>query len=186
MNNVLKFLSFFAILAASSATAKACMTYAQRDINDVRLADAVVVGEIRKYEIVESVEARKRRAEMRARNPELWKDISEDAGYLSDYARFEIAVTDVLKGEASGVVTVTWDNSTFGEPKTIATGTYLVALRRADSPRPPLRGPSATILAQPEPGLMTVLQAPCSGAFIFAAKPDTIQTIRDILLNGDN
>ena len=34
---------------------------------------------------------------------------------------------------------VTWDNSTFGEPQSMPSGQYMIALRRLTSPLPPLR-----------------------------------------------
>ena len=70
---------------------------------------------------------------------------------LPDYARFDVQVKEVLVGRAPNRLSVTWDNSTFGEPEQMAAGPYLIALRRPGSASPPLRGPSATIFPTPDP-----------------------------------
>jgi hypothetical protein len=100
---------------------------------------------------------------------------------MSDYAAFEVQVDKVLLGKAPHRLSVTWDNSTFGEPKSMGAGPYLFALRRPSSPTPPLRGPSATILPNREPGSLTVLQAPCSSPFIFEGASRQAREIRQIL-----
>lgn len=58
---------------------------------------------------------------------------------------------------------------------------YLIALRESSSKTPPLRGPSATTLPNPEPNLLAVLQAPCAPAFIFETMSVEAETIRSEL-----
>jgi len=102
-------------------------------------------------------------------------------GFISDYARFDIQVEQVLIGQARRKLSVTWDNSTFAEPNQMTSGRYLIALRRPSSASPPLRGPSATILASPDPNALTLLQAPCSRAFIYDAESEEARTLQTIL-----
>lgn len=108
----------------------------------------------------------------------MWRD---QTSFLSDYARFDVIVDQVLAGKAPRMVSVTWDNSTFGEPASMPPGLYLIALRVPGSMAPPLRGPSATILPTPEPALPTLLQAPCSSAFIFPVASDEAIAVRGII-----
>ena len=100
---------------------------------------------------------------------------------MGDYARFDIRVGEVLAGRAPRTVRVTWSNSTFGLPKALAGGTMLIALAKPGGKRPPLRGPSATIMPNREPNLPTVLQAPCASPFMFAANSNEARAIRRIL-----
>ncbi|CAN7758559.1 hypothetical protein [Ensifer sp. Root127] len=100
---------------------------------------------------------------------------------MSDFARFDIHVDEVLIGKAPKTLPVTWDNSTFGEPEEMLTGPFLIGLRKATSQLPPLRGPSATVFPNPDPTAMTVLQAPCSNAFIIEVGTNEANAIRGIL-----
>jgi len=117
------------------------------DFHDILLADVVVSGTVHRYEIVD----------VGAKGP------------LPNYARIELRVADVYKGEVGGrMLAITWDNSTFGEPEDFPRDkVFIFALRSSETPMLPLRGPSATVLPTPESDLMTILQAPCAGAFIF-------------------
>jgi hypothetical protein len=152
--------------------------------DDVRFADIVVVGRISNYRIVRDPEIRRQRREQLA-DPDLPASLREifenQTSFLSDYARFDILVDDVLAGKAGRKLTVTWDNSTFGEPDSMPGGQYLIALREPSSNAPPLRGPSATILPNREPGSLTVLQAPCSSPFIVESPSDNATAIRAFL-----
>lgn len=154
----------------STTTAFGCAMYAEMDYHDILLADAVVVGDILGYEIVDP-------------------DPDPNRGDLLNYARFKVHIYEVLRPKGAGrvapptrsdperekwgragLLTVTWDNSTFGEPEDLKSeghSGYLIALRDPTSDLPPLRSGSAFIAATPEPEHYTVLQAPCSGAFIF-------------------
>jgi len=148
-------------IVTASGPGEACMMMARIDLQDVRYADTVVIGQIDDYRIVLDPVARKQRRELLASSPnmsqELRKAFTEQKGFLSDYARFEVRVEKVLVGKPVKSLSATWDNSTFGEPEKLGPGSFLIALRDPRSKRPPLRGPSATILPSPEPGLLTVL-----------------------------
>lgn len=168
-------------LISVSGPGHACVMHAQLDLNDVRYADVVLVGRISKYEIIRDVEFRK----MMLANPKLSADMRKlyegSNGLLGDYARFNVTVDRVLAGKAPTKISVTWDNSTFGEPDKMATGPFLIALRKPSSKTPPLRGPSATISPSREPQSLTVLQAPCSSPFIFDSVSDEARAVERIL-----
>jgi hypothetical protein len=151
-------------------------------LEDVRYADVVVIGRIADYRIVRD-EAFRTRMLSSPKLPADVRNLYQDPKQrlLPDYARFEIQVEQVLVGEALAAVSVTWDNSTFGEPDQIKPGRYLIALRRPTSDKPPLRGPSATILPSPDVNALTLLQAPCSSAFIYEAESEQAHAIRAIL-----
>jgi hypothetical protein len=145
-----------------SAPASACTTDAEIVFDDVKYADIVVVGEIANYKVVTPP--------------------GEKPGFLPDYARFDILVDEVLKGQVGKTLTVTWDNSTFGDPDSIPPGQYLIALRSPKSTSiPPLRGPSATILPRPEPAAPTLLQAACADPFMFLSTSESAKAVRKIL-----
>jgi hypothetical protein len=178
----------FAITAIglSATTAFACIVSAEMDFRDILLADAVVVGDIVSYEIVD---------------PDPDPDLNR--GSLLNYARFEVYVREVILPKGAGrvvpparsdpedgkwvqgrLITVTWDNSTFGEPEDledVGYPGYLIALRDPTSDLPPLRSGSAFIAATPEPEHYTVLQAPCSGAFIFERDSMIAIALRQLL-----
>jgi hypothetical protein len=168
---------------SSSNPALACLLPAPMDLHDVLRADAVVVGDIRNYELVLDPEIRRRHQEARDGSPASPGGLRDTPRrFITDYARFDIQVFEVLSGTVSArtTITATWDNSTFGEPDEIS-GMYLVALRDAQSLTPPLRGPSATMFPTPEPELLTVLQAPCASAFLFERDSDFARAIRQIM-----
>ena len=176
-------LNIGALIAASSASA--CPWLERLELNDVSYADVVVVGRVTNYTLVLDPEARQRRQKLLTKTTgKLHEILKNQSSFMSDYARFDLVVEEVLHGTAPATLTVTWDNSSFGEPKTIAPGPYLIALRKADSPRPPMRGGAATILPTPDPASMTVLQAPCSGPFLFESPSDHADRVRQILKTG--
>lgn len=154
---------------------------ARLQLDDIQYADVVVVGTISDYHLVLDPVARERFRSLVAKHPDLWKSSKEPSHFLTDYARFQIVVDEVLRGEAPDKISVTWNNSTFGEPGSIPSGPFLVALRDPHSRIPPLRGPSATVAPNPEPGTLTVLQAPCSRAFLFDADSKEAQLLRQKL-----
>lgn len=171
-----------AMAMISSGSAHACRIFVSPKLEDVGYADVVVVGRIANYRIIRDEAFRKRMlaspklpADMR----KMYQDPKQSL--MSDYARFDIEVEEVIAGQAPAKLSVTWDNSTFGEPDRIAPGRYLMALRRSGSAIPPLRGPSATILPSPDPRALALLQAPCSSAFIYEAESEQARTVRAIL-----
>jgi hypothetical protein len=170
------------IFVVATAPADACIMEVDLDLNDITYADVVVVGRIENYEIVRDTAFR----ESKLAIPDLPEDLrklysDETQGLLGDYARFVVQVDEVLAGDVSERFSATWDNSTFGEPRTYSSESLIMAFRRPESPTPPLRGPSATILANPEPETLTVLQAPCAKPFIFVNSPETNAELKEIL-----
>ncbi|HKT84936.1 MAG TPA: hypothetical protein VJQ77_02490 [Novosphingobium sp.] len=145
-------------------------------------ADVVLIGRIDNYRIIRD-EAFRKRMLASPNLPDKERKFYSDpkTGLMSDYARFDMKVEKMMVGKAKGTLSITWDNSTFSEPDAMKPGRYLVALRRAGSATPALRGPSATILASPDPKSLTLLQAPCSSAFIYPAESDEARTIQRIL-----
>lgn len=177
---------WIAVITSTAAilpsSAHACIVYVPLKLEDVSYADVVVIGHIDNYRIIRNEAFRKQRLAL----PDLPEDLRKTyqdpkQSLMSDYARFDVQVEEVLAGQASGRLSVTWDASTFAEPDEIAPGRYLIALRRPGSASPPLRSPSATILPSPDTNALTLLQAPCSGAFIYPAESDAVQNIRGIL-----
>lgn len=171
-----------ALIGGSPGSAHACRMFVSPKLEDVSYADVVVIGQIADYRIVRDDAFRSRMlsspnlpADMR----KLYQDPKQ--GLLSDYARFEIQVEQVLVGKAGAKLSVTWDNSTFREPDRMDPGRYLIALRRPNSNMPPPRGPSATILPSPDASVLTLLQAPCSRAFIYEVDSEDAHAIRAIL-----
>lgn len=154
-------------------------------LEDVAYANVVLIGRVENYRIIRDEAFRKRMLASPSLTAEMRKFYSDPKrGLMSDYARFDVKVEKVLVGKASGVLSVTWDNSTFGEPDQLMPGRYLIALRRTDSAAPPLRGPSATILPSPDPKSLTLLQAACSSAFIYPAQSEEARKIQAILHAG--
>lgn len=149
------FAALFVALASAGAPAHACMVHAPLELTDIKYADVVVVGRISNYAIA--------------------------PGAFAGYARFDVLVDEILVGTVPPSFAVTWDNSTFAEPEVMPSGPFLIALRDSRSGMPPLRGPSATILPNPETGSLTVLQAPCSDAFIFARESNEASIALQIL-----
>lgn len=171
--------------ALAGTSAYACRVHKELVPGDIRYADVVVTGRIVNYRIVRDEAFRRRMLASPMLTPDMRRFYADkNAGVISDYARFDVLVDEVLVGKAPRRISVTWDNSTFGEPKTMDAGRFLIALRKTDSRTPPLRGPSATILPSPEPGSLTVLQAPCADAFILANAGDQARAVREILASG--
>ncbi|MBV9883674.1 MAG: hypothetical protein JO276_11750 [Sphingomonadaceae bacterium] len=188
-----RWIAALAVVAMSGATpARACMTEAPLDLHDIRYADVVVVGRITNYRIIPDLEIRRQNA--LARDPAIRREMANLIGgeppepeddtpgrFMSDYASFRVIVDEVLVGPAAATLEVTWDNSTFAEPESLPAGPFLIALRHAGSRLPPLRGPSATILPNPDPNALAVLQAPCSRPFMFESGSREARTVRRIL-----
>lgn len=158
---------------------------AQLVLEDVKFADVVLVGRISNYTIVRD-DAQRQRMLSLPNLPSDMRKLYEDPkqSLIWDYARFDVQVDEVLFGKSPRRLSVTWDNSTFGEPSALPGGPFLIALRGPTARIPPLRGPSATIQPPREPGRLTVLQAPCASPFIFESTSDNARTIRQILKAG--
>lgn len=171
-----------AAAAALPGSVHACMVSVPQKLEDVRYADVVVVGRIANYRIIRDEAFRRRMLRLPNLPADLRKTYQDPKkGLLTDYARFDITVEEVLAGRAPPRLSATWDNSTFPEPDRMKPGRYLIALRRPSSASPPLRGPSATIMPNREPKALTLLQAPCSSAFLYEAGSGEARAIREIL-----
>lgn len=175
------FAAAFVLAVAASQPAFACRMHSPIVLDDVRYADVVLVGRISGYQIVRDEAFRQRRLSDPNLAPDLRRIYEGRQSLLSDYARFEIHVDEVLFGNAPNRLSVTWDNSTFGEPEEMAAGPFLIALRQSSSTMPPLRGPSGTVLPNAEPNLYTVLQAPCSSPFLFESTSNEASIVRQIV-----
>jgi hypothetical protein len=185
MRNYLCFTVMILATILAAKPANTCLGASSLNLDDIKYARVVVIGRIVDYEIVLDQKVRKERKEMLDRSAdkstEYWRMMSEQKHFLSDYARFRVVVDKVLVGKSPNIISVTWNNSTFGEPEKMQKGPYLIGLRESGSKSPPLRGPSATILPSPDPKLLTVLQAPCAPAFILESTSAEAKTIKKML-----
>lgn len=170
------------ILAGRSASA--CLIRAETDLHDVQYSDVVVIGSIDNYRVILDPAMRQNQKGIPGNSTELPKRPDRNSGFITDYARFDISVDEVLRGTAPKILDVTWDNSTFGEPEHMLLGPFLIALRYPSSRIPPFRGPSATVLPTPDPSALTVLQAPCAEPLIFKSKSMETGLIRRILASN--
>lgn len=164
--------------------ADACIMHAELHTADATYADVVVVGRIANYVIVPDAAARQGELDLSSSiklSPDTRRGLKGRTGSVRDYARFDVVIDQVLRGKAAKTIRVTWDNSTFREPETMPSGPMLIALRDPRGAAPPLRGPSGAILANPEPGTLTVLQAPCASAFIFPSVSQEANEVRLLL-----
>ena len=156
MRNRATIAALFVAMALAGTPAHACMTMVPIELADIEYADMVAVGRIDNYERV------------------------GNEGLISAYATFDVLVDEVLLGDAPREITVTWDNSTFTEPETMAPGPFVIALRDPGSRMPPIRS-SGSIFPNPKPDLSTLLQAPCSSPFMFVSGSEEAKAIRQML-----
>lgn len=172
-------------VAGLNAPAFACIAFRGLEITDVEYADLIVVGRIVDYRIILDQEVREKRRKQLEKStsmsPAMRKLLSEQRGFVTDYAKFKVKVDEVLRGKAARTITVTWDNSTFVEPETMPEGPFLIALRESRSVAPPIRGGSASVVPNKAPSFWTVVQSPCSKAFIFDAQSTEAVNIRTLL-----
>ena len=162
--------------------ADACMIRVAPPFEDVSYADIVVIGRVENYRIVRDQAWRDQMLSspgLSAEERERYQD--PERQILSDYARFDVQVDEVVVGQAAETLAVTWHNSTFGVPDQLPQGRYLIALRRPGAPDPPLRGPSGTVFPAPDPDALVLLQAPCSSPFLYQIGSDEARTILEIL-----
>ena len=156
MRNRATIAALFVAMALAGAPAHACIRMVPVELADIEYADVLVVGRSGHYEII------------------------GDADHIGSYAKFDMLVEEALLGNAAQEISVTWDNSTFTLPKTMASGPFLIALREPGSEMPPLRS-SGTIFPGPKSDLLTLLQAPCSSPFMFASGSESAKAIRQML-----
>lgn len=156
--------------------AHACAAFIPRKLDHIQYADVVVIGHVFNYTIVRD-EASRRRILSNPKLSEADRKFYEDknTGLVTDHARFEIRVEKTLKGRVPRKVSVTWDNSTFEEPGTMASGPFLIALRRS--------GANATAQRDPRTDSFVLLQAPCSSPFLFESATDEAKAVRRMIQN---
>ncbi|PYB77002.1 hypothetical protein [Rhizobium wuzhouense] len=175
------FLFLLAALLVPASPAFACAKRAPLRLEDVSFADHVVLARVTRFEMVRDEEAHRRAQDLMAKlapgRPQPTK-----VRLMSDYARINLAVDEVLLGNAVESLTVSWVSPPYNEDFPLPSGAFVIALRNPASPIPPLRGASATILPPREPGLLQVLQAPCASAFFFAETDKNAIQLRDILI----
>ncbi|WP_271077012.1 hypothetical protein [Aurantiacibacter sp. MUD61] len=147
-------LVFLALLWTSPAWA--CRINRPFDPAYANEADAVFIGHLSDYEVVE------------VRRPGLSVPLT--------YSRFRFEPTQVLSGDASGSLTITWSNSTYAQPAEMPDGLYLVALH-LPSAEPPV------VLAGEwfEPDHAIVSQQPCSQALLFPVDSEDAARVRESL-----
>jgi hypothetical protein len=171
MRNLRHALTLSLAVVIASLPAQACPFSQNIDLNTIKHASVVVVGRVSNYEIVLDQAARQRRNEFVANypnlSPEARKLMSERKSFGGDYARFQVLVDRVLLGQAPRSITVTWNNSTFAEPKRMRPGPFLIALWKDRSP--------------PQPKPLTVLQMPCAPPFIFKHESANARAVREML-----
>lgn len=155
-------------MTAAPSWATACSRWRPWDPQDVRGADAVVVGQVSDYRVVLDQEGRRRNREIRDRDPQMAARFGrgEPKSLLSDVATFDLRVDEVLVGHVPRLMRVRWDPSTFGSPDEMPDGRYLVALRASS---PDARDPSAFV----------VFRRPCSDAFLLpGGGPEAVAVLR--------
>lgn len=173
-----------AMIFVISSSAFACFAPAPMELRDIINADLIIEGTVTRYEFVVTEETRRNKERLLARyksqnEEERWEELKNKA--LVSYALLTIRVERVLTGNAPGEITITWKNSTFELPETLDASLQIFAIRdpRKGHPSLPLRAPSGLILPAPEPDKLTLLQAPCSDAFMFDAGGDTGRAIAE-------
>ncbi|HXI86953.1 MAG TPA: hypothetical protein VNH64_05810 [Parvularculaceae bacterium] len=147
------------ILALSHA--QACVTFAPRAIEDIKLADEIFIGDVARYRV---------------------KGCRKHAESLDCYALIDVRVRKTIFGKSRRHWTLYWWNSTFGVPEEWGRAkTLIFAGRWITTAAPPLRGGSATQFPSRRPDLLQVLQAPCSEPFFLPMDEETIAKVRAVI-----
>lgn len=170
------------LLVTSPSLADACRISKPPKFDQVGDADVVLIGRLENYRIIRDQAFRK---EMLA-SPQLSAEARRfyeypKQGLLPDYARFDVQVEQVLAGHVSSRVSVVWNNSMFPEPDSMPAGSYLIALRRSNLSDSFPSDSSAKGSASADDDALTVLQAPCSPAFIYGAESGEAKAILSAL-----
>lgn len=169
---------------AGAQSASACYSIEALDLNLVKLADIVVVGRITNYRLVPfpvDPATKERRERFFGKMP---PELRKQLGYpIQDYpyAIFDIAVDEVLFGNAEQKLNVTWRYGISREIEQMSQGQYLVALQNREAPPPSPDGSNfhPNIL----PDRPNVLQPRCRGGFVFRADSESANAVRAILEN---
>ena len=148
------------LLTGVSSAVHACPMWRPIDLNLVSEAELVVVGRITDYTSILG---------------------PTPAKPAIPHARFKVLIDEVILGQtAKKAIPVVWINSTFGEPQTLLPGPWLIALHDLNTfPRD--RSIGEYVKPALEPGTMTILQAPCSSAFLFENASNEAAAVRNLL-----
>lgn len=120
------------------------------------LADLVVLGEIENYRLV--------------------KELDHPFEYVA-FARFDIRVAEVLKGEAPERVSAFWAHH-MGVPETKEPGPYLIGLLKPESPE-------LDRSDHPHDDTMGVFHRSCSRPFLLSPESQEAQAVREALKAAD-
>ena len=136
------------------------------ELRDVLWADAVVIGRVKEYEVVNPW----------ARRP------------LAGYAVFTIDLSRVVHGEVSvgpdNEFMFVW-NSSFTFPKEFDRETpHLFALLDPNAPLLPRENSDPIFFGSPRKDMMIVLQEPCAEAFIYKEEHPASRMIQQALESG--
>ncbi len=164
-----KCLSLFALsLLLNTQTAQAYMELRPLNVQDLQYAATVVVGRIENYHLIRDEGARReRRAVLAAPNlsPVLREMLAKQDNFSTDYARFDVLVEEILIGKPQMSFSAVWHSMTFGEPKEIGAGPFLIALYDPKSPMPDDYSFGENVSLTRKLSLLTVMQASCARAF---------------------
>jgi hypothetical protein len=136
---------------ATPLTAWACRVEKPFEPKVVWYADVVVIGRVANYRMA------------------------------NGYARFDIVVDRSLKGIPPAKIPATWDNSTFAYPDTMPSTRFLIALRSSAPVRAMPNGQTASVIQNPLPGVMTVLQEVCAQPFLLPGNSKDAADVRAAL-----
>lgn len=155
---MLRFLKVFFIALSFQTLVQplwACQISPPLVLEDVKYADVVVVGRVSNYRMQQGMRA-----------------------------RFDVHVTETLKGKASTKLLIFWHNWTFGSPKKLEPGPFLIALRKPNASDLSFEESKDASLASRKSDAMVILQDICAPAFLFPAASQTAIDVRAIL-NGE-
>jgi hypothetical protein len=145
------------VFAASPA--QACRDTHEPNLAQVKSADVVVVGRIANYVTSEIT---------------FFEPSGRGLGTRGRYARFDIVVDEVLKGEAPKALSAMWINSVFTLPDSKPPGPYVIALQDAKARL------GGSFIPKQTPGLI-VLQEACEPPFLFKSESPSAAEIRALL-----
>ncbi len=178
----------FLFVAISMVTldsmALACAAPSLIELNDVKFANIVVIGTIIDYKIVKNEKFRRQMLKSKYLSAEDRRIYAGSELLRTDFARFKIVVSQVLFGTAPKTLSVSWDYpESLDIPKRMANRPLLIALHWRYNDVFFRQGGSYSTLSDRDPKLVTILQAPCAGPFIFDSVGSDARAIKVILAN---
>ena len=177
-------MSYFYVLSSivvaimlASGSAQACRVSGPTNFSNVQAADAVVVGKIINYKIVLDLKTRNERTYQLSHSPNMSPEyrrfLSKQKNFDGDYARFDVVVEKVLKGNVGRKIRVTWNASPFAEPDHMTTASVVVALTK--------NTPTNRARSEAKSDEMIVFQPNCDAAFIFPKGSREAESIFNVL-----